>query len=43
MLVVDGSEYLAHRIVLGRIYFKINKNMFFFVIHYSAAFSPKYR
>jgi hypothetical protein len=22
MLVVDGSEYLAHRIVLGRIYFK---------------------
>jgi len=30
MLVVDGSEYLAHRIVLGRIYFKINKNIVFF-------------
>lgn len=29
MLVVDGSEYLAHRIVLGKIYFNIKKKIFY--------------
>ena len=42
MLVVDGSEYLAHRIVLGEIRatWRASDGLLRF---FSAAFSPKYR